>query len=399
LVLTSEAKDLLPHGDSRVHQTLFVTNDFGPRAGGIETFIIGLIERLPKNSVVVYTSAQENSKEYDEAWLRDFGVEVIRDRTKILLPTPRVARAIAKVSRKYQSRTACFGAAAPLALLAPTLRRSGVHHIVALTHGHEVWWAKVFPFSWAMRRIGSKVDSLTYLGEFTRNAISRALTPAARQAMVRVAPGIDIEHFAPLPPGSPRETLRQELGLENKKLIVSVGRLVHRKGQDKLLESLAIVRQSIPNAHVLLVGEGPYQRRLEEIAINEGVRDSVTFIGRVQFAFLPRYIRSADLFAMPSRSRFGGLEVEGLGIVYLEASACGIPVIGGMSGGAPDAVIDGVTGLVVDGTNKTDIADSIVKILSNPELGNTMGAAGRKWIVEQWAWEYWSRKFQEVLKI
>jgi phosphatidylinositol alpha-1,6-mannosyltransferase len=262
-----------------------------------------------------------------------------------------------------------------------------------------VWWAKVFPFSLAIRRIGSSIDSLTYLGEFTRKAISRALTPQAQQRMVRIAPGIDIEHFAPLPEKSAPDILRQELGLENKKLIVSVGRLVHRKGQDRLIEALAVVRREIPEAHLLLVGEGPYRQTLEAIAAKVGVSESVTFIGRVQYAELPRYIRCGDLFAMPSRSRFRGLEVEGLGIVYLEASACGLPVIAGNSGGAPDAVVDGKTGIVVDGTNAGEIAGAIVKILNDPAMADRMGKAGREWIVDQWSWENWSRKFQQVLGI
>ena len=378
---------------------LFVTNDFGPRAGGIETFIIGLIERLPKDSVVVYTSAQDNSEKYDESWLENFGVRVIRDRTKILLPTPRVARAVSKVAREYRTQSACFGAAAPLGLLAPTLRRAGVKRIISLTHGHEVWWAKVFPFSLAIRRIGSQIDCLTYLGEFTRNAISRALTPRARLKMVRIAPGIDIGHFAPLIAGSPPETLRRDMGLENKRLIVSVGRLVHRKGQDRLIESLAIVRKEISNAHLLLVGEGPYRGKLEEIAAKEGLSDAVTFIGRVQLEQLPQYIRCGDLFAMPSRSRFRGLEVEGLGIVYLEASACGIPVIAGKSGGAPDVVQDGITGLVVDGTQNYEISRAIVRILRDPQLAHRMGAAGRAWIVDEWSWEKWSAEFQKLLQV
>ncbi len=193
-----------------MHSTLFVTNDFGPRAGGIETFIIGLIERLPHASVVVYTSSQSDTESYDAQWFADFGVRVVRDRQKILLPTPRVARAVGALARDLQIEVACFGAAAPLGLLAPTLRRAGVKRIVALTHGHEVWWAKLFPFSWAIHRVGESVDVVTYLGEFTRKAISKALTPEATKSMVRIAPGIDIEHFSP---NGDAMKLRAELGL------------------------------------------------------------------------------------------------------------------------------------------------------------------------------------------
>ncbi|CAB4839602.1 unannotated protein [freshwater metagenome] len=376
--------------------TLFVTNDFGPRAGGIETFIIGLIERLPKGSVVVYTSAQDGAHGYDEQWLSQFGVRVVRDPGKILLPSPLVARRVGKLARELGATTACFGAAAPLGLLAPTLRRAGVVKIVALTHGHEVWWSKVFPFNVAMRRIGKSVDVITYLGEFTRNAISRALPRASQRAMVKIAPGIDVEHFSP---DIDATLLRNSLGLADKAVIVSVGRLVHRKGQDRLIEALPIILSEIPNAHLLVVGQGPYLKTLETLAKTKGVSEHVSFIGRIQYSELPKYFRVGDLFAMPSRSRFFGLEVEGLGIVYLEASACGIPVIAGDSGGAPDAVLENVTGLVVDGTNIESIAKAAISILSNPVMAKAMGLAGREWIVDSWSWQLWAKKFESVLGI
>lgn len=375
---------------------LFVTNDFGPRAGGIQSFIIGLVERLPKNRVIVYTSSQGETSEYDESWLRDYGVEVVRDRRKMLLPTPRVASEIRRLAIRSKATVACFGAAAPLGLMAPTLRKAGVGRIVALTHGHEVWWSKVFPFSLAMRRIGNSIDTLTYLGQFTHREISNALSPKARSAMVRIAPGIDVTHFSPV--DGPNQ-LRSELGLRDKAVIVCVGRLVPRKGQDRLIEALSQVRGSIPNAHLLLVGEGPYRKTLEKIAREKGVTEAVTFVGRVKYSQLPEYFRVGDLFAMPSRSRLAGLEVEGLGIVYLEASACGLPVIAGNSGGAPDAIKDSVTGIVVDGTNVAEIARAVSELLSQPTRAKEMGAAGREWILSQWSWESWSEKFNHLLKI
>jgi len=381
----------LEHAVSK--QLLCVTNDFGPRAGGIETFVIGLIERRPFGSTIVYTSAQAGSAEYDARWLKNFGVTVIRDKSKILLPTPRVARALQKLIEKERIEVAAFGAAAPLGLLSASMKKAGVKRTVALTHGHEVWWAKVFPFNLLMRRIGATVDSLTYLGEFTRKAISAALSKEAAHAMVKIAPGIDVDHFKPVEAGS----LRAELGLTNKKVIVSVGRLVHRKGQDHLIESMPAILKVHPDAHLLLVGKGPYLEHLAKLVAKNGLQDSVSFIGRIQYAELPAYICCGDIFAMPSRSRLMGLEVEGLGIVYLEASACGLPVIAGKSGGAPDAVIDGTTGLVVDGTNNDEIAQAAIALLSDPSKAQQMGAAGRQWIIDEWRWEIWAQKFESLL--
>jgi len=142
--------------------TLLVTNDFGPRAGGIETFVIGLLERIPAGEVIVYTSKQADSAAYDERWLKDFKVKVIRDRSTILLPTPRVIRNLREVIRSEELTRVWFGAAAPLALASRWLRSAGIKHSVALTHGHEVWWSKIWPFSWAMREIGKSVDRTTY---------------------------------------------------------------------------------------------------------------------------------------------------------------------------------------------------------------------------------------------
>jgi phosphatidylinositol alpha-1,6-mannosyltransferase len=374
---------------------LCITNDFGPRAGGIETFVMGLIERAPKGSIIVYTSAQGDTTSYDQSWLRDFGVEVIRDPSKILLPTPRVIRSVKKVIARDSIKQVFFGAAAPLGVMARALRRKGVVNIVALTHGHEVWWAKLWPFSSAISFIGNNVDHLTYLGEFTKSEIAKALSTKAKSRLIKIAPGIDTDHFAP-DLGSIQ--LRRDLGLVDKKVIVSVGRLVHRKGQDFLIQSLPAILEKHPTAHILMVGEGPYRKNLTKMVEKLKLSQAVTFIGRIQYKDLPRYICAGDIFAMPSRSRLAGLEVEGLGIVYLEASSCALPVVAGRSGGAPDAVDEGVTGFSVDGTSTVEISSAIIKLLDDPAKAKEMGAAGRSWIIEKWRWEIWSKQFNALFK-
>ena len=373
--------------------TLFVTNDFGPRAGGIETFVHGLIERLPRGSVVVYTSAQPDSEKFDAKWLTDFGVEVIRDRSKILLPTPRVIKACQKLVKSRNLTRVAFGAAAPLGIMARAMRSAGAEKIVALTHGHEVWWAKVPPFSFAIKFMSQSIDTITYLGDYTRSEISKAISKNDVGKLVQIAPGIDVDHFVP----TDSSELRAQLGLADKAVIISVGRLVHRKGQDKLISALPAIRAAVPNVHLVLVGVGPHQKFLENLVAKLNVADCVTFIGRINYSELPKYICVGDIFAMPSRSRFFGLEVEGLGIVYLEASACGLPVVGGKSGGAPDAVLVGETGVVVDGTNSSEIAEACIDLLNNPELCALMGATGRTWIIENWRWEIWATKYAELL--
>ncbi len=371
--------------------TLLITNDFGPRAGGIESFVIGLLERMPKSQVVVYTSVQGDTKSYDADWFNSFGVKVIRDQSKILLPTPRVVRTLQSLIRQDGIENIWFGAAAPLGVSARWLKKAGASNVVALTHGHEVWWARIWPFSWAISEIAKQSNHLTYLGEFTKAAMIKRVGDSNK--LVRVAPGIDTEHFKPVSAAQ----LREELQLAHRPTIVTVGRLVHRKGQDRLLEALPRIIKEIPDVALVFVGEGPHRQQLDNLVKKLGLQNHVYFIGRIQFSELPKYICVGDVFAMPSRSRFFGLEVEGLGIVYLEASACGLPVIAGASGGAPDAVIAGETGLVVDGNNLDEIAQSCINLLKSKELRDQMGKNGRAWVIDNWRWEIWSNKFNKLL--
>lgn len=372
---------------------LLVTNDFGPRAGGIETFVIGLLERIPAGEVLVYTSHQEDSDSYDEKWLREFNVRVVRDRAAILLPTPRVIKNLRSLIRDEKIKTIWFGAAAPLALASRWLRRSGVEHIVALSHGHEVWWSKVWPFKVLMREIARSVDQTSYLGDFTKSALEPHFKDSSK--LIRIAPGIDTDHFAP----RDSSDLRKRYSLGDRPVIMCVGRLVHRKGQDRLVEAMPQIIKEFPNVALVFVGEGPHRKVIDSLVSKYNLADHVLFIGRIEYQDLPSYISMGDVFAMPSRSRLCGLEVEGLGIVYLEASACGLPVIGGASGGAPDAVLDGITGFVVDGNDIDAIAAKSIELLGSPEKRAQFGKAGRAWVVEKWRWQIWSDEFNKALKV
>ncbi len=377
---------------SEKRPVLLVTNDLGPRAGGIESFILGLLGELNGHEVAIYTSSQDGDLAFDNELHRRYGVIVYRDKSRILLPTPRVNRAVATIMKKHSSTIIWYGAAAPLGWMSGYLRRNGAKRQVALTHGHEVWWSRVWPFSWVMRRITKNLDVITYLGEFTHQAMKPILSKKVQA--VRVAPGIAINHFTP---GARSGLLIEKLKVADKKIIISVGRLVHRKGQDRLIEAMPEILRDVPNTLLLLVGEGPYRNHLESLVKKYSLGESVRFVGRLKYDELPEYLRLGNLFAMPSRSRFFGLEVEGLGIVYLEASSAGLPVIGGASGGAPDAVLDGESGLVVDGTNVRAIAQAAISLLNDPECAAAMGARGREWVLEEWSWALWGERFTTLL--
>lgn len=380
--------------ESSKRRILLVTNDLGPRAGGIETFILGLLAQLNGEDIAIYTSSQDGDLEFDLELKKKYSVEVIRDKTKVLLPSIRVTRDVIKVMKQFDSEIIWFGAAAPLAWMSPRLRKAGAKKIVALTHGHEVWWAKLFPFNLAMRRIGNSVDVITYLGEYTKNAMAKAL--GGRVCLVQIAPGIDVEHFKPVAKSS---SLIEKYGLQENLVIMCVGRLVHRKGQDKLIEAMPSILKSNPNAILVLIGAGPRAKKLEALVAKYKIYSNVLFLGRVSYKELPEHLAMADLFIMPSRSRLFGLEIEGLGIVYLEASSCGLPVIAGESGGAPDAVRVGETGFLVDGTNPNAIAEVVSGALSDLPRLRKMGDNGRKWTVENWSWSIWGEKFAELLTL
>jgi phosphatidylinositol alpha-1,6-mannosyltransferase len=159
---------------------------------------------------------------------------------------------------------------------------------------------------------------------------------------------------------------------------------------------MPMILQRFPDAHLLFVGVGPHLEYIHKRAIQLGVLANISFVGRVQYRELPQFISVGEIFAMPSRSRLAGLEVEGLGIVYLEASACGLPIVGGISGGAPDALLEGETGFAVDGRNPEDVADAVIRLLDDPQMGEKMGQRGRQWIVDEWEWRHWSARFNQL---
>jgi phosphatidylinositol alpha-1,6-mannosyltransferase len=371
-------------------KVLIVTNDFPPRAGGIQSFVHALAVRLPEGSVTVYAPAWEGAAGFDAA--QPFPVE--RHPTSLMLPVPSVARRAARLLERHGCDTVLFGAAAPLGLLAPSLRRAGARRQVAITHGHEAGWAVLPGARSLLRRIGDSVDTVTYLGEYTRVRLARALSPAAAARMIRLAPGVDSDAFRP---GAGGAAVRERLELVGRPVVVCVSRLVPRKGQDTLIRAWPQVRAAVPDAALLLVGGGPYAGRLQRLAGRLGVTGSVIFTGPVPWPELPSYYDAGDVFAMPCRTRRHGLDVEGLGIVYLEASATGLPVIGGDSGNAPDAIRDGETGYVVAGRSPADVADRLVYLLTDPVGARAMGEKGLAWVDQEWRWDLVARRLQEIL--
>lgn len=371
-------------------RTLIITNDFPPRAGGIESYVHELALRRPPGSVVVYSSAPDAA---DEAADPHFDLRqpfpIVRDAAKVLLPTPRVLRRARVIAELEDCGSVLYGAAAPLGLAAAHLRPL---RQVALTHGHETGWTVLPGASSALRRIGDTVDTVTYLGEYTRRRLSRSLSPAATARMRRLAPGVDTDRFRP---GVGGARVRERLGLGERPVVVCVSRMVPRKGQDTLIRAWPRVLADVPDAVLLLVGDGPYASRLRSVAAG---LDSVRFTGPVRAEDLPAHYDAGDVFAMPCRTRRAGLDVEGLGMVYLEASATGLPVVAGASGGAPDAVLEGETGHVVDGSLPGPAARAIIRLLKDRDRAALMGARGREWVSREWTWDRTLHRLDGLLR-
>src|ERR1022692_309592 len=367
-------------------KVLIVTNDFPPRRGGIQSFVHALATRLPAGTVTVYAPAWEGAAAYDAR--QPF--PVIRHPGSLMLPVPSVARRAAGILASHGCDTVLFGAAAPLGLLAPGLRAAGARRIVAVTHGHEAGWAALPGARSLLRRICDQVDFVTYLGEYFRVRLARVLSPEAARRMVRLAPGVDTAVFRP---GAGGAAIRQRHGLAGRPVVLCVSRMVPRKGQDTLLRAwpqvLSAAAREAGGPVLLLVGDGPYPAELGRLAARLGVAGSGLFTGPASWADLPAYYDAGDVFAMPCRTRRRGLDVEGLGIVYLEASAAGLPVIGGDSGGAPDAILPG--------GDAAAVAARLTGLLADPAAAAAMGEKGMAWVQREWRWELVADRLERIL--
>jgi phosphatidylinositol alpha-1,6-mannosyltransferase len=372
-----------------VNRTLVVTNDFPPRQGGIQTFVAALLARRPPDSLVVLASDAPGSAEHDAG----LPYPVVRRPTSMLLPTRGTARAAVDLARRYGCDTAFFGAAAPLGLLAPALREAGVGHLVGATHGHETGWVALPGARQLLQRIAGGLDVLTFISEYTHGRLAPALD--GRTRLAQLSPGVDVDLFTPTADGT---AVRRRYGLGTAPVVVCVSRLVARKGQDVLVAAWPGVLAHHPGARLLLVGGGPDEASLRRAVARRGLQDSVVLTGPVPPGELPGHYAAGDVFAMPCRTRRAGLDVEGLGMVFLEAAACGRPVVAGTSGGAPETVLDGVTGHVVDPRSTAAVARTLTELLADPERARAMGAAGRSWVEQRWSWTTIAATFAELLE-
>lgn len=365
-------------------RVLWVTNDLPPRSGGIEQFVHNLLVRVHPETTVVLGPAREGAAEHDAA----APYTVVRSDGPVR-PGRAIRGRIEQLVADHRPEVVVLGASWPLGELAPWIDQRLDLPTVALTHGLEAGLTRV-GLGVLVRRATRGLAAATTISDFAEQAMGTNLAAARVE---RVPPGVDVATFTPGRSGA--AALRRRWGVPvDAPLVGCISRLVRRKGQDVLLEAWPSVQATHPGAWLVVVGTGPLEERLTGTA---RALPQVIVAGEASWAELPDAYAALDVFAMPCRTRLCGTDVEGLGIVYLEAQACGVPVVAGRSGGAPEAVEDGTTGLLVDGRDPEAVAGAIRDLLDDPARAAAMGAAGRAWVEERWSWTGIAERFRDLL--
>lgn len=356
---------------------LLVTNDFPPKIGGIQSLLWEWWRRLPPDSFAVLTSPYEGTAEFDAA--QPFRIE--RTREPVLLPHPWMVRRIDALAAEVGAELVVLDPAVPLGIVGPSLK---LPYDVVL-HGAEVTVPGRLPLSkqtlgHVLRRSRHIVAAGGYPAAEAEHAAGRKLP------ITVVPPGVDVERFHPLTEADRLEA-RAHFGLPaDAELIVAISRLVPRKGFDTAIRAVARMRRSRPNLVLAISGGGRDEERLRKLATE--LDAPVRFLGRVSNDDLPRLYGCADVYSMLCRNRWGGLEQEGFGIVFVEAAACGVPQVAGDSGGAAEAVADGETGIVVRRPEDLDeVVAAYTALLDDPARRHEMGLAARRRAVTEFSYD------------
>lgn len=329
----------------------------------------------------------EGWRDHDES----LPFRVVRYPAKMVLPVREARERVLSLAREVGAEVALLASGFPSSGFGAGLAAAGVPHVV-ITHGIEYWLARLPGAAQVMGRTMSRASRVTVLSDFVFKKVRPTVPKHVPVSLC--PPGVDVVRFDP---GVAGGDVRRRHGLSDRPLVVCVSRLVPRKGQDVLIRSMTAVRKGQPDAALLIVGDGTYRAKLESMA-REAPAGSVVFAGAVPDASLPEYHAAADVFAMPCRSRWGGLEVEGFGIVFMEAAASGRAAIAGDSGGSAEAVLDRETGMVVNGREKGGVAGAIGALLADHEMAATLGKAARARAEEHFAWPKIAARMAGYLK-
>jgi phosphatidylinositol alpha-1,6-mannosyltransferase len=368
-------------------RVLVVTNDFPPKVGGVQQYVWNLVRHLPQDRVAAVLAPKYRGwGRFDR--LQSF--PVFRWPSGFLWPTTDVFRRVRSLTREHGAQVVLFGQGLPLPVIGPRLKDGGTPYVV-LTHGAEVWAARTPLVSSTTRWALAEASHVTAVSHYTARSIRRFLPQDAPLSVLH--PAVDPERFSP---GVHGRTVRMRHRLDDRPMVLCVSRLVPRKGQDVLIASMSMVRRLVPDAVLLIVGDGPHRGTLAAAA-TDAPPGAILFAGEVPDEELPTYYAACDVFAMSCRSRWGGLEVEGFGIVFLEAASAGKAVVAGRSGGAGEAIVDGETGLLVEGREPKAVALALIRLLLDRELAKRLGSGGRAHVERSFTWPTRAAQLARIL--
>ncbi len=366
---------------------LLVTNDYPPKVGGIQSYLWEIYRRLPQDKVVVYTTPHPDSESFDQKQTH----KIIRSKQRVLLPTRQVANQIRSLAEVENIDFIMYDPAVPIGILGPKI---GIPYGVIL-HGAEVTIPGRVPIARSLiANVLQHAKLVVTAGDYSTKEAIRA----AKQNLpvCVIPPGVDIDRFKPLDEQA-RSTIRERFNFkDDDEVILTLSRLVPRKGMDVLISATSELMKTRPRVHLLIAGTGRDLRRLKALA--QSTNAPVTFLGFVSDDQVAELYGMADVFGMICRVRWGGLEQEGFGIVFLEAAACGVPQIAGRSGGADEAVLEGETGFVVDNpTDSNAVKQALEKLLTDSETRQEMGRNSRARAEKEFSYDYLAIKYWEAL--
>lgn len=356
-----------------------VTSSFLPGHGGIESYLAELCELVSPRLAVLAPPERDGMKLPAGLGYPAHGYEG----RSILIPSRAVVRAISDLAARYRTTKVVLGTPWPLGLLGPQLRSRGLSYVV-IVHGAELLVPAAVPgLRRRLARSMAGADLLLPVSGFTGGVLRRLIEGSGHPAppIERLHARVDLERWRP---DVDTRAVRARLGLEPAdKVVLCFGRLVKRKGVDRLIRVLPRVNERVPEAVVVVAGTGPELGKLEKLA--RATPGRVIIAGRIPDEEAPALYALANVFALPVVDRYKGLDIEGLGVVLLEAAACGTPCVTGRSGGTPEAVIDGGTGYVVDASDLEELSGRITHLLERPELARTMGLRGRAHVAKEFS--------------
>lgn len=375
-----------------MRKMLIATLDFPPMVGGVAQYLSGLARNLAYDKIILLAPEMDGAEEFDKK--QDYKIyrKKLISRSVFLWPKwlPLLYH-LFKIVRREKIEVVFVAQVLPIGTAAFIIKKIlGIPYVVSC-HGMDILTGKS---SWRkaklMNKIFAQAEFVVSNSEYTKNELIKFGVPQEKIKIVYPCPAEVVE-----PTQEKIEEIKNRYNLGGKKIILSVSRLVSRKGQDKVIEAMPKILEAVPEARYVIVGDGGERKKLEELTNGTGGREKIIFTGMVDVEYLAALYSLCDVFIMVSRQKGG--DVEGFGLVYLEANQYGKPVIAGRSGGVREAVIDGSTGILVDPLDVNQISEALIKLLEDDSLANQLGERGRERVKKEFSWTQQIEKIKNLL--